>query len=96
MKVNYVVKMTYLVFLLFGAFPDINFEFLDYLTVGFWFLVFGLIVIAESLWFRRYPFFEIITAGWKLQNEVHNRLKESDLFQEKMKKSTIKKAIFQA
>lgn len=66
MKINYLVKMGYLVLLIGGVFPDPGFEFLDYLTVGFWFLVFGLILISESIWFRRYPFFEIISAGWKV------------------------------
>jgi ribosomal protein S27AE len=80
---------------MFGAFPSAQLEFLDKLTVGFWFLVTALLFIGEGFWYRTYPFFEIITSGWKLQNEICRKCNNPSLLAKHLNRSVIKKAVFQ-
>jgi len=96
MRANYAAKIIYLFFLIFGAFPSVVMEFLDNLTVGFWFLITALIFISESIWFRKYPFYEILCAGWKIQNEICWKLKRRKAIKRKLQFSILKKAAFQA
>lgn len=94
-RVNYISKVIYLTLLLFGFFPDTGFEFLDYLTIGFWYLVTMLILIGESFWFRTCPFFEIVCAGWDIQNEVFRKISQPQEYRKVLEIAVGKKVVFQ-
>jgi len=94
-RINYLIKLCYLVFLILGGFPEAELEFLDNMTIGFWCLVGTLIIIGESFWMRKYPFFEVVCSGWKIQNEVCQKLESPEGFQSKQNISMVKKAVFQ-
>jgi len=73
-RVNYVLKLIYLFFLILRGFPDLHLEFLDRMTIGLFLLLTMLIIIGEMFWARKYPFFEIISSGWKVQNAIIQKL----------------------
>lgn len=59
---------------LFSGVWNIEMEFFDKIAGLLWFLIFIEICIADALLMRQYPYFMILCAGFKLQNEIYYKL----------------------
>lgn len=55
---NTFAKFLFLVVLSSGSLQE-EFEFFEKMAIVLWFLIMMLMVISESFWYKKYPFFEV-------------------------------------
>ncbi|CAL8122949.1 unnamed protein product [Orchesella dallaii] len=85
LRINTGLKFLFLVLVSSGAFQS-EFEFFEKMAILLWFLILLLLTISERLFYRKYPFFEILTAWWKTQDAVFNGLGKPDQFTKDIRK----------
>lgn len=73
LRLNTLSKLVFLILLSCGFFQA-GFEFFEKMAILLWFLIFILLAISERLFYRKYPFFELLTAWWKVEESVFIRL----------------------
>ncbi len=82
--INFLIKVSFVILLSFGAFGPIT-EFFDWIAILLWFLIIFMILTSESLFYRKYPFFEILCAGWSYQESLYqNLIDEGEDFKRKL------------
>lgn len=79
LRINTFLKFTFLVLLSCGFFQS-EFEFFEKMAIVLWYLILILLTTSERIWCRTYPFFEIITSWWNVQERVFDRLGKPDAF----------------
>jgi len=95
-RFNYAVKLIYLFFLILRGFPNLHLEFLDRMTIGLFLLLTMQIIMGEMFWARKYPFFEIISSGWRVQNEIVQKLSSAEELESMQNQIVIRKAALQS
>lgn len=71
--VNFIIKVSFVVALSNGTFTPIT-EFFDWIAILLWFLIIFMILTSERLFYKKYPFFEILCAGWSYQESLSQSL----------------------
>lgn len=94
LRINTFLKLTFLVLLSCGFFQS-EFEFFEKMAIVLWFLILILLTTSERIWCRTYPFFEIITAWWNVQERVFNRLGKPDTFVKDVRQIAFSRVWFQ-
>lgn len=91
---NFLLKFSFVLLLSFGAFEPVT-EFFDWIAILLWFLIIFMILTSERLFYKIHPFFEILCAGWKLQNEFYTRLNNDQDFKNELKQLAKSRVILQ-
>lgn len=93
--INFLVKVSFVCLLSFGAFEPVT-EFFDWIAILLWFLIIFMILTSERLFYRKYPFFEILCAGWSYQESLYQNLVDSgDIFRKKLEKLAYSRVLLQ-
>lgn len=94
LRLNTLAKFTFLVLLSCGFFQS-EFEFFEKMAIVLWFLILILLTTSERIWCRTYPFFEILTTWWIVQERVYDRLGKPDSFVRDVRRIATSRVWFQ-
>lgn len=73
LRINTALKFTFLILLSCGLFQA-EFEFFEKMAILLWFLILLLMATSERLWYKRHPFFEILVAWWRIEEQIYQNL----------------------
>lgn len=91
---NFLVKVCFVMLLSLGFFEPVT-EFFDWIAILLWFFIIFMILTSEWLFFKIYPFFEILSAGWKIYNDLYVKLNNDQDFKDGLRQSAKSRVFLQ-
>jgi hypothetical protein len=84
LHLNFLLKFSFVILLSVGSFEPVT-EFFDWIAILEWYLIISMIFTSERLFVKIYPFFEILCAGWRIQNELYVKLNKDEDFKAELR-----------